>query len=117
MNFYCFRSVGEAIISLLRQSQNTLRLALTELWDTHMPSLKASVLSQALPNLSSLYTRASWLPTLNVFPQLFSLTIDFDFIDFSHSLERFLRLIPQKLKKLILVDQVMKYPTHVSEKV
>lgn len=104
--FIYYRSVGEAIISLLRQSQNTLRLALTELWDTHMPSLKASVLSPALPNLSSLYTRATWLPTLNIFPHLSSLTIDFDFIDFSHSLERFLRVIPQMLRKLVLVDQV-----------
>lgn len=100
------RSVGEAIISLLRQSQNTLRLALTELWDTHMPSLKSTNLSQALPNLSRLYTRATWLPTLNLFPHLSSLTIDFDFIDYSHSLERFLRVIPQMLKKLVLVDQV-----------
>lgn len=104
--FIYYRSAGEAIISLLRQSQNTLKLSLTELWDTHMPALKASVLSHALPNLSSLYTRATWLPTLNVFPRLYSLTIDFDFIDFSLSLERFLRVVPQMLKKLVLVDQV-----------
>lgn len=104
--FIYYRSVGEAIISLLRQSQNTLRLSLSELWDTHMPSLKASVLSRALPNLSSLYTRATWLPTLNTFPKLYSLTIDFDFMDYSQSLERFLRVIPQMLKKLVLVDQV-----------
>lgn len=101
--FIYYRNVGDAIVSL--GLDRTLQLSLTDLWDTSMPPDKAALLSQSVPNLSSLYTRGSWLCSLTVFKHLQSLTVDFDFVDFSFLLEEYLIQAGRSLKKLVLVDQ------------
>lgn len=101
--FIYYRNVGDAIVNLALE--RTLVLSLTDLWDTSMPPEKAALLCRSVPQLSSLYTRGSWLCSLTAFKNLTSLTVDFDFVDFSYSLEEYLVQAGSTLKKLVLVDQ------------
>jgi len=101
-----FRNVGDAIVTLSQHHEGKLKLNLTDLWDTCLSPEKASILSKAAPQLTSLYTRGSWLQSVGSFSHLVALTVDFDFVDFSPALECYLIEHGQKLRKLVLVDQV-----------
>lgn len=98
--------MGDAIVTLSQHHEGKLKLNLTDLWDTCLSPEKASILSKAAPQLTSLYTRGSWLQSVGSFSHLVALTVDFDFVDFSPALECYLIEHGQKLRKLVLVDQV-----------
>jgi hypothetical protein len=93
-------------MSLSQHRGGKLKLNLTDLWDTCLSPEKANILSAAAPQLASLYTRGSWLHSVGSFSHLIALTVDFDFVDFSPALEIYLIKHGQKLRKLVLVDQV-----------
>jgi hypothetical protein len=93
-------------MSLSQHHGGKLKLNLTDLWDTCLSPDKANILSAAAPQLASLYTRGSWLHSVGSFSHLIALTVDFDFVDFSPALEIYLIKHGQKLRKLVLVDQV-----------
>ncbi|XP_069701814.1 uncharacterized protein [Periplaneta americana] len=104
--FIYYRNVGDAIVSLSHYHAGKLKLNLTDLWDTCLSPEKAGILATAAPHLTSLYTRGSWLHSVGSFSHLASLTVDFDFVDFASALESYLINHGQKLKKLVLVDQM-----------
>ena len=102
-----YRNVGDAIVSLSQHKEGKLNLNLTDLWDTCLSPEKAIVLAKAAPALTSLYTRGTWLQSVQEFSNLTSLTVDFDFVDLAMALEEYLMVHGAKLRKLVLVDQVL----------
>ncbi|GLG93443.1 Uncharacterized protein GBIM_00853 [Gryllus bimaculatus] len=102
--FIYYRNVGDAILNM-RAAHPRLQLNLTQLWDTSLPPEKAEQMAPCTPHLSSLYTRGSWLGSLVHFPEISSITIDFDFADFNPLLEHYLTLRGPLLRELVIVDQ------------
>lgn len=107
-HFICliFRNVGDAILTI-KCEKKSLKLNLTELFDTQLPHDKLLSLSETLPSLTTLYTRASFLPTeLRPFPLLAALIVDFDFDLHKQVFFPFLKNNGRHLRKLTLIDQV-----------
>ncbi|CAH0391021.1 unnamed protein product [Bemisia tabaci] len=103
--FIYYRNVGDAILTI-KCEKKSLKLNLTELFDTQLPHDKLLSLSETLPSLTTLYTRASFLPTeLRPFPLLAALIVDFDFDLHKQVFFPFLKNNGRHLRKLTLIDQ------------
>lgn len=104
LHIFCYRNIGDAILTV---EPYIPQLELTDLWDTHLPTEKLVRLSSALPDLTTLYTRASVLPRGPFgFEKLANMTVDFDFCHFGPHFTEFLTFNGKQLKKLVLIDQV-----------
>lgn len=112
--FLYFRNIGDALVTVWKNSPKPRIFQLTELFDMQLTGKKIAVLKECLPHLNRLYTRLSCVCTprdfenpeqgLMFWGRVRILTIDLDYMMNFH-FTNFLRNYGRNLSELSILDQ------------
>ncbi|VVC38016.1 Hypothetical protein CINCED_3A006974 [Cinara cedri] len=112
--FLYFRNIGDALVSIWKNSPKPRVFQLTELFDMQLSDSKIAIFKECMPHLNKLYTRLSCVYKPQDFTDLKQdsmfwgrvkiLTIDLDYMSNEHFL-KFLNSFGNNLSELIILDQ------------
>ncbi|XP_039295451.1 uncharacterized protein LOC120353961 [Nilaparvata lugens] len=102
--FLYYRNLGDCILAV---KPFRSRLAITKLWDMHLPWEKMVAIGEVIGHgLHTLYTRVSQITAKQLpFTALRDLTIDFDYFVYEQAFVDFLATNGAQLTRLVLLDQ------------